>query len=297
MSNHSLTNLESTLLALLVEDDNSNRSAKLQLLDINGFSVIGVSSKENAEQELRAGPSVDIIITDVNLDPNNDYDISGVDFARETKGLWPDIPIVAYSGRFETGAPALMNENDLSEIFYSVHLKGREDSSSLLKHIENWRDEALKYREKRSDHALQELQRLKSKYDIDAHDYNLLREFVPGDPDIPLPAESGSTEGSLRKVGYRFKIIEKGEMYLDENGDEKRVISPIPIWIQVTDECTIAEVYQFSDLYAVGESEKEAIEKLLQLMDGFYQDLASDDEGKMLPLVRKMWNFLKHVFG
>src|ERR1044071_8779463 len=109
-------------VVLLIDDMQKARELHSELLRLNGFTTIAVASRAEAEQELRAGPGVDIVVTDVNLDESEIGDISGIHLASKIREIRPEIPIIGYSGRFE--------ENELPrqylQLFESVHLRGAE---------------------------------------------------------------------------------------------------------------------------------------------------------------------------
>src|SRR5688500_4914680 len=99
------TTFEDKPIALIVEDKQRAAKARKDLFDAYGFVAIQASSKEEALQHLRSAPAIDIVVTDVNLDPEAPNDKSGVELAKEVRNLRPSMPVIGYSGHFQ--------ENDL----------------------------------------------------------------------------------------------------------------------------------------------------------------------------------------
>ena len=164
-------------LALLVEDDEPNRKARANTLEQGEFTVISVGSKDDADRELQAGPSFDIVITDVNLIPNNPTDISGAYLAREIHSKWPELPIVGYSGKFREGDARL---DRYAEVFLDIHLRGSENINRMIANIERWHHEALRYREMRIQKTIDRLRKFGDMYDISEGTFRNLRVFIPG---------------------------------------------------------------------------------------------------------------------
>ncbi len=77
---------------LLVEDEELLRSGIQELLEINGFKVIGAGDGAQALQWLAEAP-VDLIVTDLVM-PN----MNGVDFVLRVREIHPDLPVIVVSG-------------------------------------------------------------------------------------------------------------------------------------------------------------------------------------------------------
>ena len=84
-------NTNSTVTKILVVEDNLDAQITLcELLTMLGYHAIGVSSAEDAIEQLA---TFDILLTDVNL-PG----ISGIDLAKKAHALYPSKPIIISSG-------------------------------------------------------------------------------------------------------------------------------------------------------------------------------------------------------
>lgn len=282
--------LEFQPLALVVEDQEQLRETRIELLELHGFTAIGASSKRDAERELRACPSVDVIVTDVNLDPLRQADRSGLDLAREVKLRYPSLPIMGYSAQFE--------ENDIPSeslgFFDMILLKGRQNIEQLKLNITELRSKAVAYRDTRERNAEREMSRLRERYEIDPYDFELLREFLPGLR--TTPSEDALTiEDALREAGYTLRIIDQ---WAAEDADEVvRLKSPVAIWLRATDEAVIAEAYGFPELYASGVDEREATTRLLFLMEGYFRDLRHSSNEKLGSTLIRLRDYLSQLFG
>lgn len=321
-------------LVLVVDDEKKHRDEKKTMLELGDFVVISAASRKEAEKELRASPSIDLLMTDVNLVAHTG-DISGVELARRVRDIRPELPVIGYSGRFAEGdLPA-----EDREVFHKIHLKGNEGVSQMLKSMDQWREMALEHRQARSDRAAHELERLRTDYDISSSDFELLREFVPAyqddlregpDPSVSVvngkhldrtveaPAVQGGESGGnragtsssgesrdepetigniLKRAGFRLRLVDNPDVPDSVASEGVKIAYPIPIWLQYADDCVVAEVYGFDMLYAHGLTEESAVENLLALMAGFRADLAGGHEpgdGRDLAEIK---DYLERVFG
>lgn len=272
-------------LALVVDDMRQARELRIELLEEKGFAVIGASSRRDAERELRACPSIDLLVTDVNLSPTGVDDISGIDLAEKVNEIRPDLPVIGYSGKFEAG----QIPRDQLRFFRSVHLRGAETIDKLEQSIFDWRKMALEYRTSRTQRAAFELERLRQKYRIADYDFDLLREYMPAF------YQPETVDEVLSNAGFKLEIIEQTPDDVASEG--VRIQYPVPVWLRMADDNVTAEVYRFPDLYAGGETEAEAIRLLLLLMAGYYHDLSDSDDVTLSARMVQMRKYLSLVFG
>src|SRR6266542_1408359 len=94
---------ETRPVVLLVEDDRDALVIRKELFETGGFVAYGVQTAEAAKREVRAAPMIDIVVTDINLDPDSAFDTSGVDLAQYLRTEAPGLPIVGYSAVFAEG--------------------------------------------------------------------------------------------------------------------------------------------------------------------------------------------------
>lgn len=77
---------------LLVEDEELLRTGVQEILEMNGFHVIGAGDGLEALQWIAETP-VDLVITDLVM-PN----MNGVDFVNRLRATHPDLPVIVASG-------------------------------------------------------------------------------------------------------------------------------------------------------------------------------------------------------
>ena len=189
-------------LVLLVEDEPKERERRSELLQVAGFAAIAVGSAEEAEHELRGAPGIDLLVTDINLDPQSSRDRSGVVLAKKTSVLFPDLPVVAYSARVEQGD---LSESDRS-VFKDSILKGGFGIRQLKGKFDVWLKIAIQHHTQRRDFVKKELDRLVAKYTISEYDFELLREFIPIAQGLPLSSDARA-ESVLAEAGFTLKMI------------------------------------------------------------------------------------------
>jgi CheY-like chemotaxis protein len=286
-------------VALIVEDKPRALSKRRELFDLSGFMAIEASSLEQALLQLESVPAIDIIVTDIDLDSSKAGDRSGLDLASEVRQRRPGMPIVGYSGMF--------SEGDLSEhewAHFDRHLaKGMSGIQATNKRLAEWRELALTYRRRRLTVAAAELDRIKKKYRLLNKDFDVLRDFLPGShlpsgAAIDLDIEYSPDE-VISRLGYRLTIVEAGvDRPVNSAGANAKTRSSILAWVKEEDqETTVAELYGHPSIYEYGDSEKEAINRLLLLMDGFYADFCSDPQPSLSLELTELRDYLRNVFG
>jgi CheY-like chemotaxis protein len=289
-----MTREEVPPIALVVEDRADYLETRLQLLQQYGFTAVGAEDEHSALRELRAIPAIDIVITDINLDAKRPFTKAGIDLAIAIKTLDSDLPVIGYSGAFA--------ERDLdpseTQVFDDRVLRGATTGKEIVKHIESWMARASAHRQRRTEWAASELERLRNKYGSPNPDFLTLRSLRPTSEGKPKPGGI-SVEESLNQAGYRLQIIEPGTSRPTFLNSGASVISPLLAWLKNEEDVFVAEIYGYPELYAYGDSEGEAVSEVLLLMDGFHKELVIDapEDSSLSPLTRRLRDFLKHVFG
>jgi CheY-like chemotaxis protein len=250
---------------LIVDDDETTRELYKELFELMGFAVVGASSYEDAYRELRACPSIDLMLTDVNLHRDKEHDMSGLDLARDIRMMRPDLPIVGYSGRFSEGDLS----GDADNIFYVKRIKGHNTPLDWRADLELWRRAATTYRAKRLSKARDELERLQRKYNMDSYDITLLQEY------LPLLIRPDSIETVLQHAGYRSAFIDKGRIAGIPGGGTLSVSFPIPIWLRTGADDVTAELTRFPDVCATASEEQIAVERLLVVIATKYREFSA----------------------
>ena len=198
--------------------------------------------------------------TDYGLNTQDKDRDSGSDLKDEIRKIRHDLPIVLYSANYD--------EKDIKDSvkgFNDYLPKG--ETEKINERIPLWKEWALDYRRKRVSFAKQELTRLVEKYEISAQDIVTLRDFLPGadlrasDLASDLPGcdrlDDRTVNDILRDAGYRLRLIEPHTVVPGEDASESITKAAVPIWLRVTDNSYIVELYNHPCVYGDGETEKE----------------------------------------
>jgi two-component system, chemotaxis family, chemotaxis protein CheY len=109
-------------MILLVDDDPDIRSLTRTFLEHEGYGVFSSGDAERAAQIFRSVPQIDLLVTDLYM-PGR----SGVELARELKGIRKDLPVLLISGGIvddglqEAGWSFLAKPFQLPELLGAVH--------------------------------------------------------------------------------------------------------------------------------------------------------------------------------
>jgi len=280
-------------LVLLVEDQEQERRSRADFLRDVGFTTIAVGSAAEAEGELRGAPGVDLVVTDINLDPHSSRDKSGVLLAKRTNALFPRLPVVAYSARFEKDdLPA-----DDRKVFRDSIIKGNLRPKELIDKFEEWFKIAVEHHQYRREFVTQELHRLIRKYSISEYDFELIREFIPVADGLTRLSEK-TPESVLAEAGFTLRIIgaPEAKQLLKPKEQKLNINVPVAVWIRAGENHFLAEVLRFPSLYASGATSEDALAQLLRLMHGYYYDLRNATDDQLSPAVRSLRDFLNAVF-
>lgn len=83
---------------LVVDDDASIRKSMTMLLNASGYEISTAEDGFDALLQLRVPPPPDVIISDLNM-PR----MSGFEFLSVVRRRFPEIPVIAISGAYESG--------------------------------------------------------------------------------------------------------------------------------------------------------------------------------------------------
>jgi two-component system chemotaxis response regulator CheY len=109
-------------MILLVDDDPDIRSLTRTFLEHEGYGVFSSGDAERAAQIFRSVPQIDLLVTDLYM-PGR----SGVELARELKGIRKDLPVLLISGGIvddglqDAGWSFLAKPFQLPELLGAVH--------------------------------------------------------------------------------------------------------------------------------------------------------------------------------
>nr|WP_298720617.1 response regulator [uncultured Steroidobacter sp.] len=276
-------------IALVVEDKASTLSKRQQLLSKHGFQAIGARSVAEAFREFRGMPTIDIVVTDINLDQNNDQDRSGVDLARAMRERRPTLPVVALSGHFDS------LDAEQREPFDDYLLKAGLSVNAMEQKLGEWRDRALAYRHTRAERARSELRRMRSSGARTEPAVDVLRDFMPvarrgeghEDP-LYIP------DDLLSREGWRLRLVDAGFPLADR---AVRTSVAVPFWIRRDGSRTIAVLHGHPCIYHDADNEEAAVQDALALMFGYFLEFTRDDSKAMTGELEHLAQYVKKVFG
>jgi CheY-like chemotaxis protein len=250
--------------------------------------VICVRTAAEALREFIGTPAVDIVIADINLDPNDERDVSGVDVARTIREMRPDVPIIGVSGQFDSLSPAQ------TEPFTDSLVKGRSISpDDFDDKLDRWRREAVAYRERRTTFSKRALLEVLTTGEQTRVDYEVLREFLPGraTSTVLAAAPVPSADEVLRQAGWWLQLIQAGRV---STGD--RIRQAVPVWLRKEESQHLAVLHGHSFLSARAPAVAEAVEELLRLMAAWHTGRLAP-ESVSEPERQRLFAYLARVFG
>jgi CheY-like chemotaxis protein len=287
-------------IALLVEDNLKSLKRRSKLLNAHGFQCIATTSEAEALREFRSTPTIDIVITDINLVGPDPADKSGVDLVRKIKERRPNALVMGYSGRVDD-LPA--SEKNL---FNSYVVKATLNATDIEKEIAEWRQQAIAFRKSRSEKAKGDLQKMRDESQaLPEPKVQFLRDFLPGSH-LPLEAASDPTKDSddfetpdeiLRRTGWRLRLVEAGFQLSNTNEKTVQTTIAVPLWLRPEANLWIAVVHEHSCIYHDAATEEEAVSGALELMYGYYRDFTNDPDKTPIGEMEFLRNYLNKVFG
>jgi CheY-like chemotaxis protein len=244
------TETDANPVVLIVEDEDRALELRIDAFADAGFIAIGVQSPEEALREMRGGPAIDVVLTDIRLDKSRPDDKSGVQLASRIKDTYGDIPVAAYSAVFGDS-----DVRDEREVFDAVWPKGAAEIEQIDDIIAKCLEYARGRRRERQETAFEVHERLRRRHEEEHPDIELMRELSPGSsPTAPR------NDAILGEAGYRLKLLEAEYTGLSQ---------PVIVWLLDTGHGVDAEVYGQPALYEHGRNDSEAIARLIDLM-GLY---------------------------
>jgi CheY-like chemotaxis protein len=279
-------------IALVVEDKPGVLDTRRQLFAQHGFQAIGALSVSDALREFRATPTIDIVVTDINLDEAQIDDKSGVALARTMRERRPNLPVVAISGYFDN------LDAEERKPFNDHMLKGTLSLAGLEARLETWRNKALDYRKSRAKKARHELERLRE-HGVVQPNVEVLRDFLPGGrPSVDDPEEDEfmTPDDVLRKEGWRLRLVEAGFQVSALGGTVKTAIA-VPLWMRDEARSVVVVLHGHSCIYHDAETAKEAVNGALELMFGYHQEFKQEPDDTVTDELQQLRDYLSKVFG
>lgn len=269
---------ENEFLALLVDDNPNVLRAVKDYFQRHGLRAIAASNVREALRHVKSTPALDVVITDIDLDPDPiSNDTGGVTLAKEIRKIRATLPVLAYTAHKESDFDTLIDWS----VFNAPLSKGG-GPDEVKQNLEICLRHAQGHRLKRISGAKEELLRLQNKYDIPDHDVATLRSFLPGAQEVAFLESRSESRGMLnaddllRRAGYELHLIEAGKKLGDEEVGQAVTLVPIPVWIRKDEGFFVAELYGHPCVYAEGTTAEDAIASITMLMCGYQQDLQRD---------------------
>lgn len=261
-------------VALLIEDKPDLLRARQNLFNVSGFQAICVSSACEALREFIATPAVDIIIADINLDSENAADVSGVDVAATIREMRPDLPIVAVSGQVDS------LRDVQTRPFTDILVKGKRLTlPDFDAKLDQWRQDAIAYRERRSLSGKRAIEALEAIEDFQPVDYEVIREFLPGRQTTAAQPEQQpeqarrtvpSPEEVLRDAGWWLQLIQAGKSVAGDSIRNSRTRLAVLVWIKCDEPDYVAVLHGFSSVSYRARTPEDAVEGLFKIMAGYH---------------------------
>ncbi len=255
-------------VVLIVEDLADQRMEKAREMVERGCVPITVEGTDAAARELTASPGIDLVLTDIHLVPRRSGDKSGVELARFVRMDHPDIPVVGYSAYF--------SENELPEedlkLFDFAYGKGQSTFSEIEVIMDRCGELAFASRQQRKDRSEELLA------EPSGDQSELVLEIVRS----ASLAEVEGVEQVLHKAGFQLKLVT-----IPAAGNPK----PLIVWVREQGSCVDIEVYGHSGLYVTAESEEEAFEHLVDLIQLYWEELNDPDKELSGP-AKRLYDFL-----
>lgn len=289
---------------VLVVDDNKNvLDAAVSVFREESFYALKAENEEEALHHINSGPTIDLLYSDINLHPKDrgSDDQSGFVLATRVRERHKDLPIVLYSAVFERDQ-LVDDPKKAVQAEFIFDPKTGASPAVMQRRVRRFRDLADNYRRNRISCAQTEVDRFRRKYNISGRDLKILRDFLPGRTECTPTPESQdnviSAEDVLRQAGYWLKIVEPGERRPTEEGGEAKVHRAIPFWVHSDGAVHVVELYGHPSIYAAADTELEAIQGALILMDGYLQVCKDEPPGpEDSEEIRRLFEYLQRVLG
>lgn len=284
-------------IALIVEDNKEYLEEFRDMCKHAEYQPIAVTTYDDAYREFRATPAIDVVFTDVNLDPDDRNDQSGLRLAVEIKRQRPGIHVIGISGRFGEGE---MPEVDRAA--FSAFIQKAEGYDKTLDFIKQWKPKALEYRRSRIEQSKKDVEKLHKVYKLNRGEgARVADEPVPADPPTQDSDHGGNVSDWLKEErgeGFGFQSdVAAGYTLEDDAGTPARTIAPIELWLLEEDGYFVAELRNHAMLYAESDTKDDAIHALILLMLGCHNDFERRAGMPFGPALAPLRDHLKSIFG
>jgi CheY-like chemotaxis protein len=241
---------------MIVDDRKDSRRSRVKQAESVGFKVLPVETAEDALGQLEVSPEVDHVVTDIRLSTEVADDQSGIELARQITRLHQDLPVSYYSSYYA--------ENDISDedqqLFVNGWIKGETTWREMDALFEEIYANAVQRKAGRVAKADMARAKLKERHELEIIDTpEVLRSLVPD-------SKGGrQVEEALAEAGYGLALVRSSAFSPEA--------MPLMVWVNAHGEHAEVEVFGHPSLFAPGETTREAIEALVELMRLFHEDL------------------------
>lgn len=266
-------------VVMVVEDVKEDLDDRVDHFKHLGCLAFGFLHSDDAIDALFTVPGIDLIMTDIDLDGSG-QDESGIALARFVRDIDMSIPVVGYSA-FVTD----QGLKDEDRVFFSGALLPKAmKAETINKKFEDLTSQAVRHRSDRIEGVEVLIEKLRKKYNIDIGEIGLVRDLI-----LNTDAAANFDE-TLIEASYSLSIVHPRK--------DDRISEPVLMWLRKNADIFEAEVYGFSTLYAVGTSESEAVEKLIELMKLFVEDIIKQPDQEIYdPNAFRLRSYLLNIFG
>ena len=284
-------------IALIVEDDADALETRRKLFAAHGFQPIGATSEQDAIRQFRSTPTIDIVVTDINLRNDDPSNRAGVTVATEIRNQRQALPVMGLSACFRDRD---LPDSDRS-MFNEWLPKGKFRVDALEKKLGRWRESALKYRRERAAAAKRELDKMRRSGRLPATpQVEMMRGFLPGTHALHADDEYVTPDEMLRSEGWRLHLVEAGFSCRDDQDAEDsvvRTVSVVPLWIRQRGSTTTALLHGHPCVCSEAPLEEDAIEGALSLMYGHHRQFSEASDEPPSREMRALRDYLRGVFA
>ena len=268
-------------LVMMVEDRKQTSEYQIKEFENRGCSVISVSNADDALKYYMGLPKLDLIFADIDLkNVAAKIDKSGVDIAKFIKQLDNELPIIGYSSKFE--------DDDLTDeeksYFDGWYPKGGMDITELDEMFDELQTLATTQKKRRYEEFKSIFEGLLAKELIQKEDFDEVLEIAVAIGSNPL----SQLNDGLNNSNIELLILRPGNQNLFKR--------PFLVWLNSNEGIYEIEVYGHSELYIYGEDRNKAINNLIYIMKGYYEDFESEHESSFAGPALKIKKFLKYLF-
>lgn len=292
-------------LALIVDDKKEHLQQRVFNLKKKGLACITATSLSEAFWRIRSSPSIDLLICDINFDPEDPSNAEGVNIANKIKQENPALPMVAYSGKLE--------KSDLENVLGKKHpfafrySKGARDRYN--QEVTDWIKAAEVHQKSRQQESKDVISNNNSTIDINTI---LNKESIfKAEPQIDQENDDNielTFEENLKKAGVKLVIFHSCEdnpsPLTEPENDEgamvytfSRIKKPFIVWLRSyghNSELFEAEVYQIDVLRTTGNKQEICFAQLHKFLLECYDNFEALNVSWTIEQKARASNFLNH---